>query len=56
MTKNDEGRDRTPQPHDEEHVQLSESAQDMPQPSPEDEASGSGKHGRPTDDSDPGHS
>lgn len=56
MTKNDESRDRTPEEHDEGHAHLSESAQDTAQPSPEDEGSSSGKHGRPTDDSDPGHS
>lgn len=56
MTKNDGGRSRTPHTHDEEHAPLSESAQDTPQPSPEEGASGAGKHGRPTDDSDPGHS
>ena len=54
MTQNED--ERPPQPHDEEHAPLSESAQDTPQPSPEDEVSGSGKHGRPTDNSDPGHS
>lgn len=54
MTKNQN--DRSPQSQDEEHEQLSESAQETPESSPEDEASGAGKHGRPTDDSDPGHS
>ncbi|WP_157468908.1 MULTISPECIES: hypothetical protein [Deinococcus] len=54
MTKQ-EGHDK-PQEQEQEHLPLSESAQDKPPSAPQDEASTPGKHGRPTDDSDPGHS